>query len=80
VVKFLLRPMLPRIAAALGPGSFLLYETYTTEQLRFEGGPRNRQFLLEPGELRRAFAPLDVLFYRETNAGKGMATLLARRI
>ena len=80
VVKFLLRPLLPRIAASLGPGAFLLYETYTTEQLRFEGGPRNREYLLEPGELREAFRSLDVLFYRETNAGTGMATLLAKSV
>ncbi len=78
VVNFLLRPLLPRIAAAAGAGAFLLYETYTTEQLRFEGGPRNHAYLLEPGELRAAFSSLDLLFYRETNAGKGMATLLAR--
>ena len=79
VVKFMLKPVLPRIAAGLGPGAFLLYETYTTEQLRFEGGPRNLEYLFEPGELREAFRSLDVLFYRETNAGTGMATLLARK-
>jgi SAM-dependent methyltransferase len=80
VVRFMLRSLMPRIAAAVGPRAFLLYETYTTEQLRFEGGPRNREYLLEPGELRETFRSLDVLFYRETNAGKGMATLLARRV
>lgn len=79
VVNFLLRPLLPAIAQTLPPGAFLAYETYTVRQLEFEGGPRSREFLLEPGELREAFRELEVLIYREWTAGKGVASLLACR-
>jgi len=79
VVNFLIRPVLPKIKRALRSGSFLAYETFTVQQLAFEGGPRSKEFLLEPGELREAFAELDVWTYREWTAGKGVASLLARK-
>ena len=78
-VNFLLRPLLENIPHALRKGGMLLYETYTLEQLHFSGGPRSPEFLLRPGELREAFSGMDILFYRECNAGKGMASVLARR-
>jgi len=80
VVNFLIRDALPAIRQALRPGSLLAYETYTVHQLRFDGGPRSREFLLEPGELRAAFADLDILIYREWTAGKGVASLLAQKL
>jgi len=79
IVNFLIRPVLPAILQALPPGCLLAYETFTVRQLEFEGGPRSREFLLEPGELREAFGALDILIYREWTAGKGMASLLARK-
>lgn len=79
VVNFLLRPLLPAIVRAIPPGAFLAYETYTVRQLEFEGGPRSREILLEPGELREAFRELEILTYREWAAGKGVASLLARK-
>ncbi len=78
VVNFLIRPVLAQIKRILPCGGFLAYETYTVHQLAFEGGPRSKEFLLEPGELREAFADLDILTYREWTAGKGVASLLAR--
>lgn len=80
VVNFLLRPLLPAIAKAVRRGGYLAYETYTVRQLEFEGGPRSLEYLLEPGELRQAFSLLDLLVYREWTAGKGMASLLARKL
>ena len=64
---------------ALAPGGMLLFETFTRAQLEFEGGPKNPEFLLECGELRVAFPGLRLLFYRELRAGKGIASLLARK-
>ena len=78
-VNFLLRALLPAISRALRPGGFLLYETYTVEQLNFEGGPRSLEYLLQSGELREAFSNLDLIFFRECKAGKGIASLLARK-
>jgi hypothetical protein len=79
VVNFLLRPLLPVMARALPRGAFLAYETYTVRQLAFDGGPRSREYLFDPGELRHAFSDLDILIYREWSAGKGVASLLAQR-
>ena len=60
VLRYLHRPLLAEIVAALMPGGALVYETFTTEQPRF-GKPTNPDFLLKPGELAQAFAGLDVL-------------------
>jgi hypothetical protein len=62
------------------PGGMLLVETFTLVQLDFAGGPRNPNYLLERGELRTAFPGLRTLFYRELRAGKGIASLIARKL
>jgi SAM-dependent methyltransferase len=78
--RFLHRPILPMIALALAPGGTLVYETYRLGQERF-GKPRRPRFLLEPGELTRAFAGLEILRYEEPSppGGPWTARLLARR-
>jgi tellurite methyltransferase len=78
-VHYLQRSLFPQIERALAPGGVLLFETFTRAQLEFEGGPRNAEFLLDPGELRGAFPALRLLFYRELRAGKGIASLIAQR-
>jgi tellurite methyltransferase len=77
--QYLQRSLFPQMARALRPGGALLFETYTRAQLEFEGGPRNPDHLLETGELREAFPGLRALFYRELQAGQGIASLLAQR-
>ena len=64
VFRYLYRPLLPALVAALKPGGVLLYETFTSGQ-RERGHPRNPAFLLENGELPRLVAPLLVLRSRE---------------
>jgi tellurite methyltransferase len=78
-VNYLQRSLFAQIERALVPGGVLLFETYTVAQLEFAGGPRNPKYLLESGELRAAFPALRNLFYRELRAGKGIASLIARR-
>lgn len=78
-IRYLQRALFPQISRALVPGGLLLFETFTTAQLRYEGGPRNPEHLLATGELRSAFPELCVLFYRELNAGQGIASLVARK-
>jgi tellurite methyltransferase len=78
-VNYLQRSLFSQIERTLIPGGVLLFETYTVAQLDFEGGPRNANYLLEPGELRTAFPGLRSLFYRELRAGKGIASLIARK-
>jgi tellurite methyltransferase len=78
-LQYLLRSLFPLISPALRPGGVLLFETFTRAQLNYAGGPRNPEYLLEPGELRTAFPELRVLFYRELNAGQGIASLVAQK-
>lgn len=78
-VNYLQRSLPRRIEHSLLPGGVVLFETYTTNQLAFDGGPRNPEFLLTPGELRAAFPGCETLFYRELKAQRGIATLLARK-
>jgi tellurite methyltransferase len=78
-VNYLERSLFPRMAKTLIAGGALLYETFTSEQLAFSGGPRNPEYLLSPGELHEAFPELEIVFYRELRGGQGTATLLARK-
>jgi SAM-dependent methyltransferase len=78
-LQYLERSLFSRMARALRPGGMLLFETFTQAQLNYLGGPRNPAHLLEPKELRTAFPELHVLFYRELNAGQGIASLVAER-
>jgi tellurite methyltransferase len=78
-VRYLQRSLFPQISRALRPGGMLLFETYTKAQLDFSGGPRDPAHLLNPGELRRAFPELEVVFYRELRAEQGIASLAARK-
>jgi tellurite methyltransferase len=78
-LQYLQRFLFTHIVSALKPGGVLLFETFTRAQLSHTGGPRNPAYLLEPGELRTAFPELQILFYRELNAGQGIASLVAQK-
>lgn len=78
-LQYLQRSLFPQMARALKPGGVLLFETFTRAQLNYLGGPHNPAHLLEPGELRTAFPELHALFYRELDAGQGIASLVARK-
>jgi tellurite methyltransferase len=78
-IRYLQRNLFRELGRALVPGGTLLFETYTKAQLAFPEGPKNPDYLLESGELRSAFPELRTLFYRELNAGQGIASLLARK-
>lgn len=80
VFRFLHRPLFGWIERALAPGGALVYETYRDGQERF-GRPRQRRFLLRPGELASAFPSLSVELHEESDppAGPVVSRLLARR-
>jgi SAM-dependent methyltransferase len=66
VSNFLDRAVFGTIADLIAPGGHLVYETYTTAHTRLveQGlarGPSSSRFLLQPGELPRLVAPLDVI-------------------
>ena len=80
VFRFLHRPLMPRIAAAVAPGGYVVYETYLQGQQRF-GRPKHPRFLLDPGELPGHFPGFQVERYEELTPPEGpfLARLLARR-
>jgi tellurite methyltransferase len=78
-VQYLQRSLFAPMSRALRPGGVLLFETFTRAQLNYFNGPRNPAYLLERRELRMAFPELHILFYRELNAGQGIASLVAQK-
>jgi SAM-dependent methyltransferase len=79
-VRYLHRPLLPRLAAALRPGGTLVYETFTEKQAEL-GKPRRPEYLLAAGELRESFEGLglETVLYREScpPGGPALASLCA---
>jgi SAM-dependent methyltransferase len=57
VANYLYRPRLAQLAQALRDGGLLLYETFAAGQESL-GRPGNPDYLLQPFELARVFAPL----------------------
>jgi 2-polyprenyl-3-methyl-5-hydroxy-6-metoxy-1,4-benzoquinol methylase len=81
-IQYLQRSLVPQIQAGLRPGGYLVFENPTTEELKRQ--PRRnlrRDYLLEPGELRRLFSELETIDYSEGPGenGQWVARLLARK-
>jgi SAM-dependent methyltransferase len=64
VTNYLWRPLLPTLQAALAEGGVLIYETFADGQQHI-GRPARPDFLLQPGELWRAFAGLRVVAFED---------------
>ncbi len=77
--RYLQRDLWPALRETIAPGGFILYETFTVDQLRYPTGPRSPDHLLRPGELRAAFEVLDVWSYEEVVAPAAFARLVARK-
>jgi rhodanese-related sulfurtransferase len=79
VFNYLHRPLFPALVRALRPGGVLLCETYTREQAE-RGRPSSPDHLLEPGELPRLAAPLEIVRQREGEVeGRAVASVAARK-
>ncbi len=76
---YLERKIFSELVKAVRPGGLLLYKTHTVSQARLAGGPKNPAHLLEPGELLQLTKEMRVLHYRETEAEKATAELVARK-
>ena len=76
---YLERKIFSELVKAVRPGGLLLYKTHTVSQARLAGGPKNPAHLLEPGELLQLAKGMRVLHYRETEAEKATAELIARK-
>lgn len=79
---YLQRNLFPQIKAGLKKGGVVVFETHTTEHLKNPGASGwEKEFLLQPGELKKAFSDFEILHYSETNDGKNaIASLVAKKI
>ncbi len=76
---YLQRSLFAHIQRALQPGGVAVVETYTIDHLRHHPD-FPRRYLLEPGELFRALAPLRILRYQDVDDGRAAyASVLARK-
>jgi len=79
------RSLFAPTAQALAPGGLLVFETFVSARPEAPAKSFDPRFGLEPGELRRAFAALELLRYEEVQNGdessgyRRVARLAARR-
>ncbi len=64
VANYLWRPLLDTIVRSVAPGGVLLYETFAAGNEAF-GRPSRPDFLLQPGELLRTCAAMDVAAFEQ---------------
>jgi SAM-dependent methyltransferase len=64
VTNYLWRPLFPRILESIAPGGVLLHETFAAGN-ETVGKPSRPDFLLQPGELLRAYPGLRVVAYED---------------
>lgn len=62
VTNYLWRPLLDTMVRSVAPGGVLLYETFAKGNEAL-GRPSRAEFLLQPGELLRRCAAMDVIAY-----------------
>ena len=84
VMNFLQRDLFVALEDALAPDGLLLYETLSTVHVEELGHSFNPDYLLERGELPRAFPDLEIVDEREGVVGepgaqRGVASIVARR-
>ena len=77
--RYLQRDLWPALRRAVKPGGFLVYETYTVDQLARGWGPRSADYLLHPTELRDIALGWPLEYYSERDDGAALARLVARR-
>ena len=64
VTNYLWRPLLDTIVGSVEPGGILLYETFAAGNEAL-GRPSRPDFLLQPGELLRVCAAMDVVAFEQ---------------
>ena len=78
VTRYLHRPLLPDLVAAVAPGGVFVYETFAAGQEAY-GRPTNPDFLLNPGELLEAVRDrLRVLAYEDLKVEEPAPSVIQR--
>jgi tellurite methyltransferase len=57
--------LFPRVKDALRPGGQFILETFSIDQIRCDGGPRNPAHLVAPNALLRSFADFRIRHYED---------------
>ncbi len=81
VFRYLHRPLMNQIKAAIEPGGLVIYETFTTDNRQF-GKPNHDEFLLKKNELKEVFAEWDCLHYFEGikyNPDRAIAQIICQK-
>jgi SAM-dependent methyltransferase len=78
VCRYLHRPLAPSLEQLLAPGGWLLYETFTIHQRELGHGPKNADFLLNPGELPALFPGLAIAEHWEGRSDEARPAAVAR--
>lgn len=80
-INYLQRSLIPEIKLGLKQGGVVVFQTYTMAHLKNPGGSSmDKDYLLEAGELKKAFADFDIVHYSEENDGKNAtASLIAKK-
>jgi hypothetical protein len=80
VTNFLLRSVFPYLIAAVGPGGYLIYETFTSHHARYRR-PQDSRHLAAPGELQNLVTDeLEVIAYEEVVEGGSRQAAVARLV
>jgi SAM-dependent methyltransferase len=78
VTNYLHRGLFPHLLEALEEeGGVLIYETFMTGNEKF-GRPSNPQFLLQPGELLRAFGSLEIAGFEQGRVERPKTAVIQR--
>ncbi len=77
VMNYLHRPLFAAISGWLAPHGILIYETFAKGQ-ELVGRPTNPDFLLQRGELLRAFAGLTVVAFEDGIVNEGQTRVVQR--
>ena len=81
VFRYLHRPLMAQIKAAVEPGGLIIYETFTINNRQF-GRPLRDDFLLQENELKEMFSDWDCLLYFEgieTNPDRAIARIVCKK-
>jgi SAM-dependent methyltransferase len=77
ITNYLHRPLFAHLEAALADDGLLLYETFMVGNEKY-GKPSNPAFLLEPGELLRAFPALTPIAFEQGYVGTPKPAVIQR--
>ena len=79
VFFYLQRQLFPALMDLLRAGGLLIYKTHLRSETNSSSAPSNPLHVLEPDELPRVFAQMEILDYRERLTERSTAELVARK-